>query len=205
MYMSIQRIQIHQTSGAIQIESRRAELLVSQSRQLQMNIRQMRAQMNIERRLPRVQIDQTQSFASAGLRTALVMASDFYRRSLSAGLESISSIVQEGLRFLRIEQGGNPIREAAIGRERRPRQFAAAAMPNERPSVTVDPGSVDITWTPHSVETTWEWVEGQAEYVPYEIYITMNPYPSIEITLEDGVELDFPVSSGVGEYVDETT
>ncbi|MDR0380582.1 MAG: DUF6470 family protein [Oscillospiraceae bacterium] len=200
--MAMPRINIRQTQGAIEIETRRAELQIARSRRLQLSMRQIAARMTIERQMPRIRIDQTESFASAGLRSPLSMMDDFYRRSLSEGLSSISSIVQEGLRFLRIEEGGSPIRSIAQGRGVRTRSFGAVAMPSVRPQIMVDPGSMQIQWTPHTLETNWEWLDSEVEFIPHQVSIRMNPYPSIEITLDDKLDFDIPVATGVGEHVD---
>jgi hypothetical protein len=179
------RIQIQQTPGVIQIETRRAQLNVIRSQRLQLDVRQNEARLNIERRAARLDIDQTESFASSGLKTPLRMAGDFNREGLSAGLEVIASVAEEGLRFLRIENGGSPISEIAAGRGLRERRLAAAAMPAERPKVSFEPARLDISWVPHSVEAEWETQEAQVEYVPYEVSIRVATYPSIEITAQE--------------------
>lgn len=203
--MAFAKLSITQVQGALQIETTAAQLRVQQSRRLQMNMRQLPAQMSIERTFPKIHIDQSASFASAGLETSLGMASSFYQRSLSAGVDAISSIVQEGLRFLQIEKGGNPIREVAQNRGVYMRQPTLRAMPSTGPNIQVDPGVLDIQWTPHAVETNWEWIEGQTEYVPYQITMSINPYPSIEITVEAGDEFVFPTPWPTGQHVDETS
>ena len=133
----------------------------------------------------RLRIDQTECFASSGLKPPLRMAGDFYKSALAAGLEAISSITQEGLRFLRIEQGGNPIREIARTRGVRIKQPRMVTMPLVRPSITFEPGELNMEWTPHSVDTSWEVIEGQAEFIPHQVTITMDPYPSIEISVKE--------------------
>ncbi len=199
--MAMAKLSIHQVQGAVKIETQAAQLKVVQSGKMRMSMRHVPAQMNVERRQAQIRIDQTESFASAGLETSLALSASFYRNSLSAGLSAIASIAEEGLRFLRIERGGHPIREIAMERGVRTRQVTLR--PVQKPSIDVDPGYVNITWTPHSLETDWEWVEGQVDFVPHQISITMDPYPSIEIALEEGSEFLIPEPSPVGRHVDE--
>ncbi len=199
--MGLKQIRIDQTSALLNIQTRRAELNVIRSRRMQLNLRQQAAEMQIQRRMARVQIDQTQCFAEAGLKTALALGDAAAQQSLSRGMEAISSIVSEGLEFLRIERGGNPIKSIAAGRGVRMRTPTVVSMPQSRPQITVDPGSLDITWTPHTVSAEWEMVDGEIEYIPYEIQFSMESTPSIDITLAEGVEFDIPEITG--RHVDE--
>ncbi len=191
--MNIPRISIQQTPGRIAIESRQAKLNLT-SRQVRMNMRQLPAVLEIERTNPRIEIDQTEAFASSGLKTPLTMARDFYNGALSAGLSAIGSIAEEGLQFLRIEDKGNPIYQAAVQRmDSKMRQFGAVAMPGVRPKIHLVPGELDIRWTPRGVEADWEFIDGKADFIPHEVNIWMDPYPSIEITVEMGSEMKYPM------------
>ena len=186
------RIQIQQTPGAIQIESKPAQMKVIRSRRLELNIRQTRAEMNIKSRPPRLSIDQSECFATSGLKTPLRMSAEFYQNALAAGLEAIAAIAQEGLRFLRIERGGNPIREIAMTRGIKHRQITLQAMPAVRPNISFEQGQLEINWTPPSLETNWEVLEAEVEFIPQQVSIVMNPYPSIEISEVDEERNSFP-------------
>jgi len=177
------KIQIQQTSAALQIASRFAKLQVNRSQKTQLTVKQNAAQMNLETQHPKIQIDQTECFASSGLKTPLRMADDFYQRSLSAGLEAISSIVEEGLRFLRIEEGGSPIRDMAAARGVYTKQISVQAMPSERPQITVEPGSVRVDWVPHSIDMSWDVMEADVEFIPHQVNVDMETDPSIEISV----------------------
>ena len=180
------------------METQRAQWQVTRSRRIALSIRQKRAELNITSTPSRLYIDQTESFASAGLKTPLRLAGDFYNNSLAAGLDAISSITQEGLRFLRIEDGGNPIREIARTRGQRTRQLSIQAMPQVAPHITFEPGQHNIDWEPHSISTDWEVIEGQADFVPHRVSIYINPYPSIEISVTDETEIKNPEKEWIG-------
>ena len=201
--MALKQIHISQTSAQIEIQTKRAELRVLQSRKLQLSMRQIHAQMQVETRRPKLNIDQTQCFAESGLKTSLEMAHAFYKQSMAKGMQAIQSIAEEGLRFLQIEKKGNPFAEVAWQRGVHFKQPVVTAMPQSRPKVTFEPGEVKITWTHPRVEMEWHWIESQVEYIPYEVNITMLSYPSIDIRLEEGVELHIPHWDRRGRLVDE--
>ncbi|MCL2747422.1 MAG: DUF6470 family protein [Oscillospiraceae bacterium] len=177
------RIQIYQTPGAIRIETQPAQLRVHQSKRLALNIRQNRAALRVNSRPARLNIDQSACFASSGLKSPLNVASDFYSNAMRSGFDAISSIVREGLRFLRIEQGGNAVAEIAQTRGVKTRPLVMRAMPSVRPQISVEPGQLNMEWTPHSVDTSWEVIEGQSEFIPQQISVVMDPYPSIDINV----------------------
>jgi len=179
------RIQINQTLGAIQIESRPAQLRVFKSQRTELDMKQNKAEMNVDRQPARLEIDQSECFASSGLKTPVRLAIDFYRGALSAGMEAIASIAQEGLRFLRIEQGGNPFAEIARTRGVHLRQAVMVTMPAERPRINFEPAKLNISWKPHSVEAYWNRVDREVEYVPWEVIVGMKEYPAIDISVAE--------------------
>ncbi|MDR3207344.1 MAG: DUF6470 family protein [Oscillospiraceae bacterium] len=176
------RIQIQQTAGKIQIETQRAQLNVIRSQRLQLNMRQNEARLNIDSRASQLEIDQTECFATSGLKTPLRMAGDFNRAGLNAGLEVIATIAAEGLRFLHIEDGGTPIADIAAQSGIHEKRPVVTAMPAVRPQIRFEPTRLDISWNPQSVDAKWEVQEDQVEYVPHKVSISMATYPSIEIT-----------------------
>ena len=200
--MALKQLHIAQTSAQIDIRSKRAELRVLQSRKLQMSMRQVGTQMQIQTRRPKLDIDQTQCFAESGLKTSLEMAHTFYNESLTRGMEAIQSIAEEGVRFLQIEKKGNPFAEIARQRGVHIKRPVIVAMPRSRPQVSFQPGEVNITWTQPHVEMEWHWIEAQVEYIPYEVNITMLSYPSLDIRIEEGVEWEIPYPDGRGRLLD---
>ena len=77
-----------------------------------------------------------------------------------------------------------------MARGLRSAQLNVQALP--RPDVRIEPGHLDINWTPHSVEASWEVVEAEVEYVPYRVSVSVNPYPSIEISVAQEENQSFP-------------
>ncbi len=197
------RIVISQTSGSIAIDITRARLDLKPGR-FEMSMEDnVEPQLQMRTKLPKVRIDQTAAFASAGLKKPIPLALDAFSRALQDGIDSIGTIAQEGLEFLRIEDGGNPVASQAARIGNKDFSLTVTSMPSAGPDIKVDQGAVDISMTPVPVQVNWKWVEGQSEYTPYEVNITMSRYPHIEISVEPGIELEFPVSTGMGSAVDE--
>lgn len=196
------RIVISQTSGSIAIDVRRAKLDFRPGRFEMSMSGNAEPQLRMRTKLPRVQIDQTAAFASAGLKKPLPMALDNFSKALQDGIDSIGTIAQESLEFLRIEDGGNPIASQSARIGETDFSLTVTSMPSAGPEIEVEQGVVNIDATPVPVQINWKWVEGQSEYTPYEVNITMSRYPGVEISVEPGIELEFPVSTGMGSSVD---
>ena len=198
----LSRIVISQTSGTIAIDIKKARLELKPGRYEMDAAGNAAPQLKMRTKLPRIQIDQTAAFASAGLKKPLPLALDNFSKALQDGIESIGAIAEEGLEFLRIEDGGNPVAAQAARIGQTDFRLTVKSMPSVGPDIEVEEGVVDIDMTPAPVKVEWKWVEGQSEYTPYEVNISMSRYPGIEISFEPGIELEFPVSTGMGSNVD---
>ena len=199
------RLVIQQTHGALAIESKRAQLTPARS-QMKMNVSAQRAKFEANTSLPRVQIDQTEAFASAGLKPALRVSGDIYKEALNKGIETIGRIASEGQAFLRIENRGNPVVDVAKQSMEVSTSMSVTAMPSVPPEINFTGGDFQLNWQPGMMSIEWEAIESLPfEYVPAEINISWYQRPHIEISVEPGSELRFPVNSGVGRLVDEAT
>lgn len=156
---------------------------------------------NLKTTPSQLNIDQSPSFASAGLQKSLKQNSEFSNSSLQKGMEKIGQIAQDGLQFLRIERGGSPIASQAAAKGRKEVQVVAKSV--ELPDISYTPGQVNISSDINNLQSTWQYVESSSEYTPGEITITLGVKPNIEIFVEPGAELHFPVSMGMGINVDE--
>ena len=193
------QIIIRQTMGSMSIETTHARLTPA-TRTLQMNIKQPGPGLRMHATQPQIHIDQTEAFASAGLKKPMRMIGEFNKKSLQKGLQAISTITQESLQFLQIEKG-NPTVQLARQAGVRDVQLTVQSMPDAAPEISVMPGAVNITFAQSALQTDWEWAVKEGEYTPHSIKISWTR-PSIEISFEPGVELHFPVSSGRGAAVD---
>ncbi len=201
------KLMIRQTFGALSIESSPSRLVTRQAR-MKMDVDATPATFEPTTKLPQVQIDQTESFASAGLKPILRMSSDFYDASLQKGIEAIGQIASESLQFLHIENKQNPIPEMARQRMEQDANVSLTitAMPSQRPKIDFTASDFQLNWSPSSLNIDWEYVEDrQADFTPSEVNITWLQRPHIEITLDPGTEFQFPVTSSVGANLDEAT
>jgi hypothetical protein len=199
------RLVINQTFAQLAIESRAAQLTPRQVR-MQMSVDVQPASFQASVGLPKVQIDQTESFASAGNKTVLRMAGDFYRESLQKGIDTIARISSEGAAFLRIENRRNAAVDIAKQSMEVDIRLSVTSMPSVPPQINFTGSDFALEWTPATMDVQWESIEAtQAEFIPGSIYISLAPPPHIEISLEPGIEISLPANTGVGALVDAST
>ena len=195
------RIVINTTQGSLSIDSSSARL-VCRPRKLEMSYEgNGTEQIKLKNTPPVLRIDQTEAFASAGLKPMHRQTMDFYGAALQKGLESIGTIAREGMGFLRIEQGGNPIAEQASAIGMRDVRLTVRAMPSVPPDIEILRGNVDLEVT-GGMQGGWEWIDSESEYSPASINIDWTP-STIEITVAPGIELTVQTAAGMGINVDE--
>ena len=192
------KIQIQTTSAAIGIDTQNAAMKVVKRAQTKVALQQEPPSMKIERKWPELSIDQQQCFNESGLKSPLLIARDFYRDSVQKGLRNIERTVNDSKKFLRIEEGGNPIKEMAAELNTTDyKGLTMVAMPKSRPRVRVDPGSIDIKWVTREVQTEWQRQNAEVEYVPYKVKVFLRTKPSVEISVIDDALPAAPHGSGV--------
>lgn len=197
------RIIISQQSGVISVEVKPAKLEVKPDA-IKMNMSgNAKVKVDITSSAPKIEIDQTEAFASAGLKKPIPLALDFYQKSYQKGMQEISTIAEEGLEFLRIENKGSPIPEQAMRINSEWPETRMTTIPSVGPDISLNEGNVNIQLDDQRVNIDWDRLEGKLSYVPYEVNITMERYPSIEITVEPGKELDLPATRGLGINLDQ--
>lgn len=148
------------------------------------------ARVQLQTELPRIQIDQRESFASAGLQRWLPQYLEFCEKSFQAGLERIGGIVSEGIRMMEIEKGGNAIAE--IARNKGYKEVRLTISSVTPPRISSIPGSVEVQDASSEVQTEWRDIDSTVRYTPASIEFSWNTRPSIEIWVEPGIELNFP-------------
>jgi hypothetical protein len=197
----LSRIVIQSEFGAISIRSQNAKVHCRPAR-YELNLKgKADAKVNLKSNLPKIGIDQSASFASIGMTGPLEQGLSSGASAMQRGIDQIGRIAREGMHFLRIEQGGNPISEIASTKRREMPKITLRAV--ERPEISFVPGSVTNKPDVMTLESNWEYIESQSEYVPGEVVVSWGTRPSIEITVEPGVELQFPIPLGVGLNLDE--
>jgi hypothetical protein len=195
------QIIIRTTPGSLSIDTTPAEFSIG-TRRLKLNLQQNQNTMRMHSTQAQVQIDQTAAFASAGLKKPIPQALEFYAESLQQGVETIGRIAGDSLRFLQIENPNDPVPEMARQRNTPNVSLNVVAMPSQRPQISVRPGEVNISFAQSNLQTDWEWVHNEGSYTPGQVNISFDPRPTIEISVQPGRELEFPIASGSGAAVD---
>ncbi|MCL2081874.1 MAG: DUF6470 family protein [Oscillospiraceae bacterium] len=193
------KIVIRTETGSFSINSQMAKLSVRPARyELSMD-GNAGERIRIQSEQGQLKVDSTEFFASMGKTPPMRQNGEYSAAAMQKGISRIGNIAREGLQFLRIEQNGNAIPAVAASKKRP--DVKLDIKPTKPPEVSFKPGTLRIKADTMNFDSSWEYVEGSSEYVPHEVVIEFTP-TSIEITLEPGVELNFPVSDGLGVSVD---
>ena len=116
-------------------------------------VHQPQADLQIESRLPRVEvqkeqisirIDQSQCFDEAGLKGITALGDDIENRSEVAVLQGIERIAAEGDMLGAIENKGNPIPEIAYNNLFDKVDYNIELMPRSKPKIDFVGGNLDI-------------------------------------------------------------
>ncbi|GHV07860.1 hypothetical protein FACS1894217_09390 [Clostridia bacterium] len=202
------RLVIRQNLAQISIQSTPAQVQPRVTR-MEMQPTKTPGRLDGAGRLAKVTIDQTEAFASAGNKPILRMSSDDASAALQKGLDTIGRIVSEGLQFLRAPQRGagdvvSQVSHNILSQQMEGVELTVRAMPSASPQIDVIDGDSQMNWTPAELNVEWRHNSvSEGSFVPAQINVTFQ-HPSIEITLEPGVEF-FPVNTGVGKYMDMAT
>ncbi len=148
------------------------------------------ARVQLQTELPQIRIDQSASFASAGLQESLPQYLEFCEKSYQAGLERIGGIAAEGVRLMQIEKGGNAIAE--IARNKGYKEVRLTIKPVTPPQISADMGFVEIQDASSKAQIEARDIASTVHYTPASIEFSWLTRPSIEIWVEPGVELRFP-------------
>lgn len=104
------------------------------------------SQIQINRKLPKVYIDQSQCFSESGLKGPIELTREEAKIGYKAALEGISRRVGEGDRMASIENNRPAaIPEIAFQNSFDVKEFTFVSMPRSRPKIEVD-GYLEIQW-----------------------------------------------------------
>lgn len=178
-------ITINQTYARIGIE-RTPFRLEMESQQAKLEFRQKHAKINIDTELPRIEIDQYECFASAGLKGTSDLAREAAQRGYQQAIEYIGKVAADGDMLAAIENGGNPIADIAARDAYPQHEFNVDFIPKARPKITVRGG---IKFDPErNAEGANNGVDGtfipgylNIKFTPSRIRVYMAQYNSITI------------------------
>lgn len=142
---------------ALEIRTTPAKLSIRTTKP-QQSIEQPRAQVEggftlskirVEATLPKVQIDQNQSFNESGLKDNQSFSAEYVAYAKQKMQQSIGRIAEQGNQLTNIHQGGNPIADQALYNafDQFYNEFGMVTMPRTRPQITLIEGRVDIQVT----------------------------------------------------------
>ncbi len=171
----------------IQLDYQRTPASLSiHSNAASLELRQKHAKVNIETELPRVLIDQYESFASAGLKNNYDFIKEAAERGQENAIEVIGKRAQDGKLLAAIENNGNPIAFIAKRDAFPEHEFVLDFIPKARPKIEVT-GEIRIDPERNS-EGVNNGVEGNyipgsvdIEFTPARININVIRYPSVDI------------------------
>lgn len=146
--MQLARLEIRQTFARLGLETTRPVQEIAQPKP-DLGLTQRPARLTIERVPGRLVIDQSQAWATSGLKDPLTLARDIAAEGRAAALEGIARIAEEGDRLQAVETGENAI--AAIATEKAfppPADFTITLMP--------PPFSVKMRYEPTRLVLHWE-------------------------------------------------
>ncbi len=124
---------------------------------------------------PVVKIDQSQCFAEAGLKGMTDFRVDTNSYAQSAVAKGIARIVDNGNEMMAIENGVDAIAEQADNNAFGifEQEFVYTAIPKSRPKISVDPWTMNYSYTPGRIINETEPKRVQTSYTPprFEYYV----------------------------------
>lgn len=179
-------IQISSQPAQLSWDTQKAKLEQSGNgaRTLDLSIEKPLLEMRTE--LPKIQIDQTASFADAGLKKIQAFmdeAVSYGRQMVSAG---VARIVDQGNDYINIHTGADPIPDQAIynAYDMFEKDFNYGVIPQSRPSISLSEGRVNTTFNPGSVNNNSAPRKVNMQYTPWQINYYMKQYNNIEFRYE---------------------
>lgn len=149
-------------------------------------------QVKIEASLPKITIDQTQSFNESGLKSVTAFSDDYVNYAKRIRIESMGRIVSQGNALKDINLGGNPIANNARYNavDQFQHEFGMVTMPRTRPRINVIEGQLDISVQEGQINQRIEAQKPIINYQKGKIEFYTKQYNSININyLSDSVDL----------------
>jgi len=190
-------LNITQTYAKIGVDRSPSRLQI-QARNASLEIRQKHAKVNMDIELPRVEIDQYESFASAGLKNNGDMIKEGAQKGYQKAYEYIGKLVQDGNALAAIENGGNPIAEIARRDSLKMHEFNIDFIPKVAPKITVK-GELNFDPEKNS-EGVNNGVDGK--YTPADLNINYSP-SQVKVFLSQyaSIKFDYNNENKINTYV----
>ena len=201
--MGLPRLEIHTQSGLLNIRTQNAKLEgTPPGLKLSMRGNSM-ARIKVTSTAPRIRIDQTRSWESAGIEKPLRNLEKYHARCNQKCIDQIGMIARKGVEMMRIERGGGG--DTAIQRIAARTGYKDARLTIKNvapPDIGAQMGRVDIQDVSQRVRTEWREEEDTSRYIRGSVTVTWGVRPSIEITVVPGTELPY-IGQDVGTRLDQ--
>ncbi|KIL46584.1 hypothetical protein KP77_27110 [Jeotgalibacillus alimentarius] len=182
--MKIPQIQIDQTHAKIGIESPRGLQQIEQP-QAELHLRQIPSEMSITTTKGWLTIDQTEAWASMDIKPISRRIREWAAEGNQDVLKGMQRVASEGDELMRIENGGDPLKNIAKRNyEGPPPSFNIGFVPPSF-SVKMDyrPGTTDIQFTKGRVENNTRAQKPRNSYTPQEVKIHIQQLNSIRLSV----------------------
>jgi len=180
-------IEITQTYAKIGVE-RTPHRLEMESQRARLEFRQKHAEVNMHTEHLRIEIDQYECFASAGLKGPIDLTREAAQRGYRQAIEYIGKVAEDGDRLAAIELGGNPIADIAERDAYSEHDFNIDIMPKARPKINVKGG---VRYEPErNAEGVNNGVDGK--YIPGYLNIKYSPSKvSVYVAHKNAINIDY--------------
>jgi len=177
-------LRIEQTYGRIGVETYKSQMDI-QSQQSKLTMRRIDSQLNIEKQMPVVKIDQHACFATAGLKNVFELTEEAAQLAKQQALQYTAQKAVEGDMLANIKGGGNPIAEIARSNSYEQHEFNIDNIPKERPRIEVE-GNIKLEFNKGQIQTNVEEGSVNTNYSKAKVNIYLSQKPSINIQYVGG-------------------
>ncbi len=179
-------IRVTQQPAILAWNTKQAALEQSGNGKNTLDIQTVKPQIQIRTTKPEIKIDQSQSFAEAGIKGFWDFMKDtegFTQQMLQRGIDRI---VSDGNEWLDIHTGRDPIPDQAVYNafEMFDKQFNYGVIPTSRPKMDLQRGDVKIDYQKGKVVNNTVPTKIQMQYSPWRIDYYMKQYASIQFRYE---------------------
>ena len=190
-------IEISQTYAKIGIDTVFSDLNMEAKKPV-LNIHQNHAKLEIQTELPKIEIDQYEAFASAGLKGPIDLTHEIAQRTYGQVIEQIGKIAEDGDFIAAIENGGSPLADIAQRDSVTEHEFDVDMIPKVGPKITAKASQkiragregegvhngVEFSLTPGTVNYN---------YVPAQVNIFLRQYASVRFNYVEDSKIDIHI------------
>ncbi|MDR1736325.1 MAG: DUF6470 family protein [Oscillospiraceae bacterium] len=195
------RISVDQGLGRLSFQSSRGAVRPHKD-SMDLSLANNFVKVNLDIEHVQVTIDQTECFATSGLKTPIRLALDWCKRGAQAATEAIGKIASEGKEFVRIERDSKPIQSQARRIGYKDATLTVVSMPSVRPDINFQMGTVEVD-VEGGAEFDWNPSRSEGSYTPAQVSGGWLERPYIQITVVPKRALYFPPRENLtGQSVD---